>query len=201
MGDRNSFARKFKEAVDEIEKLLGSNVEQTTFIGEGEATLDELKRSVDSMAQNIQKAGEMQACLVEQLSLTQCQLVAEKENSAALGLELDEALGRVAQPNASQLPIAKICIEPSMEGLKYGSKQQSKVVSTPSQPDSRRPSALADSKAPSRASSVKATPLASPTASIIPKSKTPSGSGAKTPGRQSLSSLLAPGKGIVKAVF
>merc|ERR1712007_260244 len=215
--DRSSFASKFKEAVEEIEKLLDRNVEQTTFIGEGEATLDQLKRSVDSMAQSIEKAGEMQACLVEQLSHTQCQLVAEKENSAALGLELDEALGRVTQAPSTQLPIAKICIEPSA--------QQSKVASTPSQPDSRRPSmpstplnqdsrrptsptsldsrrpsALADSKAPSRSSSVKATPLASPTASIIAKSKTPSGSGAKTPGRQSLLSLLAPGKGIVKAV-
>merc|ERR1712137_225886 len=217
--DKSSFACKFKEAVGEIEKLLDRHVEQTAFIGEGEATLDQLKGAVDSMAQSIVKAGEMPS-LVEQYSVTLCQLAAEKENSAALELELDDALGRGKKVPSIQLPTAKICIDPPVEVPKYGSPLQSKIVSAPSQPESRRPSMPStplnqDSRRPtspispgrttsptspgrpSRASSVKATPLASPTASIIAKSKTPSG--AKTPGRQSLMSLLAPGKGIVKA--
>merc|ERR1712137_1200296 len=80
---------------------------------------------------------------------------------------------------------------------KFVPGQQSKMSSTPSLQDSRRPSQQILASP-----SIKPTPSQSPTAcataSVTMKSKAPSASEAKTPGRQSLMALLGPGKSAVK---
>jgi len=199
--NKNTFTLKFKEKVEEIEKMLNSNVEHGVFISEGEATLDQLRGAVDSMAKSIQTAGEMQASLVEQFSQTLCQLQAEKETTAALEGEL-EALGVQgrAKEALSSEP-SKVSNERAAEVPKPAPGQQSKISSTPALQDSRRPSQ--QMLAPP---SVKPTPAQSATSSVSIKSKAPSGSGAKTPaasgaktpGRQSLMALLGPGKAVAK---
>lgn len=109
MVDRNVFEVKFKEAVGEIEKLLSRNVEQGTFIGEGEGMLDHLKTAIDSVAKHIEKAGEMQVALAEQLGQTLCQLEDEKKNSCVHLAEIDqlqaelEAFGLEARAHRSSI--------------------------------------------------------------------------------------------------
>merc|ERR1712137_893984 len=88
---------------------------------------------------------------------------------------------------------------------KFVPGQQSKMSSTLSLQDSRRPSQQILASP-----SIKPTPSQSPTVCASPsvtmkskapsasEAKTPSMSGAKTPGRQSLMALLGPGKSAVK---
>merc|ERR1712137_540319 len=108
-----------------------------------------------------------------------------KESTAALEVE-PEGLGMQGRVK-----------EVLSEVPKFVPGQQSKMSSTPSLQDSRRPSQQILASP-----SIKPTPSQSPTVCATPsvtmKSKAPSMSEAKTPGRQSLMALLGPGKSAVK---
>jgi len=196
--NRNTFASKFKEAIKQVEKRLEcSSPEPETFVSEGEATLEQLKKSINSMTVSIETAGKLQASLVEQLVHTQVQLASEKENSTAQQAEIDQLETELREAMGVQGRVTKLLSSVAQQPAAI--TIAATTVPATTIPGTTTPAIAEQTKRPSsltRPSVRKQTPSPSPAASAVAKSKSPSG--AKTPAKATMA-LLPPGRSSVKS--